>query len=164
MSTHLIGHRVDQTSSIRDVLSLKYLSLVATKLSSNSIITSIVSHLSFYSFVSLSLLAWYSLLVQVNLLCKSSGILNHWYCSKQYDGWTLIIFTSMPVTCHLSLQHGLWFQDPHPFPPCPTFPLPLTPPITLSLQTSRVCIILRVLLGLLALGVSGWLCYGNWIM
>ena len=42
MSTHLRGHRVDRTSSIREGLSLIYLSLVTTKQIDTSIITSIL--------------------------------------------------------------------------------------------------------------------------
>ena len=46
MSTHMKGHRVDHTSSIRDGLILRYLSLVTTKLIATSIITSIVARVS----------------------------------------------------------------------------------------------------------------------
>ena len=46
MSTHMRGHRVDHTSSIRDGLSLRYLSLVTTKLITTSIITSIVARVA----------------------------------------------------------------------------------------------------------------------
>ena len=43
MSTHMRVHRVYHTSSIRDGLIMIYLSLVTTKLSATSIITSIVT-------------------------------------------------------------------------------------------------------------------------
>ena len=54
MSTHLIGHRVDQTSSIRDGSSLRYLGLEDNKLIATSIINSIVACVAIVIILSLT--------------------------------------------------------------------------------------------------------------
>ena len=46
MSNHLRGNRLDHTNSIRDVIRLRDLSLVTTKLFATSIITSILVHVA----------------------------------------------------------------------------------------------------------------------
>ena len=109
MSTHMRGHRVYHTSSIRDGLILKHLSLVTTKLIATSIISSILARVSIVisgtlKFVSLIIsshlsqsIAYILRYIEPMVLFKTIRWMNNNHLSIDAYNFTFIISTGIRI-------------------------------------------------------------------